>query len=287
MLLPIPILCQQAAPEAPEALRQRLSLLYQQKKWDELADAFESLTPVQRGSYLASWLEILERSGRWDRLLQVCDAVLPKLDPVRQEEQILNLQKKRLSAFTKLDRRSEALTLCELLGDKGDPFYFMLGTDQARLTRDFVTMERLALKWAARKPGEPLVPGVLGEALARQERFAEAEPQLHKAVTLNSKDADSWCNLGRCLNERKSWGEAEKALNRALEVEPKHLEARYNRGRSLFELKRYKEAVEDFRAALALAPADPVLAENLRQAERYLAAETRGRTKEHLATNSK
>jgi tetratricopeptide (TPR) repeat protein len=277
MLLPLPTLCQQAAPETPDALRQRLSLLYQQKKWDELADVFESLTPVQRGSYLASWLEILERSGRWDRLLQVCDAVLPQLDAVRQEEQILTLQKKRLTAFTKLDRRSEALTLCELLGDKGDPFYFVLGTDQARLTRDFVSMERLALKWAAKKPGDPLVPGVLGEALARQERFGEAEPQLQKAVTLNPKDADSWCNLGRCFNDRKAWQAAETVLNRALELDPKHLEARYNRGRTLFELKRYREAVDDFQAALALAPADATLAENLRQAQRYLAAETQGR----------
>lgn len=36
-------------------------------------------------------------------------------------------------------------------------------------------------------------------------------------------------------------------------------------------MKRYKESRDDFRAALSLQPGDPVLIENLRQAERYAA----------------
>ena len=49
------------------------------------------------------------------------------------------------------------------------------------------------------------------------------------------------------------------------------VEALFNRGRARFELKRYRESQDDFRAALDLQPGNTVLAENLRQAERYAA----------------
>lgn len=278
-MIPIqaPALQQPAPAESPESLRLRFSRLYQEQKWSDLADAFEALTPVQRGSYLTDWVEVLERAKRWERLLQVCEAVLPQLDPAKQPTVVRDFQKRKLSALTKLSRPAETLGLCEALGDTDEPFFYVLGTDQARLARDWGAMERLAIKLQARKPEDPLVPGILGEALARQDRFKDAEPHLQKAVVLAPKDPDAWCNLGRCLNDRQAWGEAEAALAKALELNARHLEARYNRGRSLFELRRYREAADDFTAALALAPEDPVLKQNLRQAQRYLEAETRGK----------
>lgn len=85
------------------------------------------------------------------------------------------------------------------------------------------------------------------------------------------KIAYAWNNLGRYLNERKAWAEADEVLNQALALQPGQLEALFNRGRARFELKRYRESRDDFRAALALQPDNPVIAENLRQAERYAA----------------
>jgi tetratricopeptide (TPR) repeat protein len=268
---------QPPAPESPDALRQRLAVLYRAQKWNELADAFEALTPAQRGPFLDDWIDILERAKRWERLVQVSDAVLGQLDAAKHGKRVEAFEKRKLSGLTKLNRWPEALALCEMLGDRGDPFFFVLGTDQARLAHDYPSMERLALKWAAKQPQDPHLPGVLGEALARQDRFVEAEPHLRKAVAAQPRDADAWSNLGRCLNDRKAWAEAEAALAKALEADPKHLEARYNRGRSLFELQRYGDAVEDFQLALVALPDDAILKENLRQAERYLAAETKGK----------
>ena len=50
------------------------------------------------------------------------------------------------------------------------------------------------------------------------------------------------------------------------------MEALFNRGIAHFELKQYAASRGDFKAALALKPGDPVLRENLRQAERMAAA---------------
>ena len=51
-----------------------------------------------------------------------------------------------------------------------------------------------------------------------------------------------------------------------------------SRGKAQFELGQYAESRDDFRAALALRPGDPVLRENLRQAERYLLTQKPGKS---------
>jgi len=146
------------------------------------------------------------------------------------------------------------------------------------------TEARLALEWAAllayadallvQRPEH--APGLAwrGEALARLGRYPEAEPILRAALAKDPTIAHAWNNLGRCLNERKAWTEAATALDRALALEPNQLEALFNRGRCRFELKRYKESRDDFRAALSLQPDNLLLADNLRQAERYAALPT-------------
>lgn len=258
-----------SAQEDPEALRQRLALLYQAKNWVALADAFDGLTPQQRGRYIGAWIEALEKSGRWERLLAVCDGILPQLEG-KPSPLSKDLRGRKAKALSKLGRHSEAARVYESLGDSGDSFCYVIGTDEARLDQDWTAMEDLATKLLAKNPKDPIALSVMGEALAREERFAEALPVLRLTVELSPKDSMSWSNLGRCLNEEKAWTEAVEACNRAILLDPKLLEPRYNRGRAFFELKRYEESRDDFQAALGLKPEDPVLKENLRQAERYL-----------------
>lgn len=271
----MPPFVQQPGPESPEAVHQRLRGLYQASDWGGLAEAIEALSPAQRGKYLAVWLQALEKAKRWEKLAQVCEGVAAQLDPQKQAQLVADLSRKRLHALVRLERWGEALLLCEGLGDQGETIQFLAGADYARTARDYAAMERLARKWIGRQPAAKEGPGLLGEALSRQERFAEAEPLLRQAVQLLPKDGDAWCNLGRCLNERKAWAEALEALDKAVELDPKRLEARYNRGRTRFELGRYGESAEDFEAALGMAPEDPVLKENLRQARRYQEAQSR------------
>ena len=57
-----------------------------------------------------------------------------------------------------------------------------------------------------------------------------------------------------------------------VELEPGQMEALFNRGIAQFNLKHYAASRDDFKAALALRPGDPVLQENLRQAEKMAAA---------------
>jgi tetratricopeptide (TPR) repeat protein len=117
--------------------------------------------------------------------------------------------------------------------------------------------------------------------LARLDRLPEAEPLLRAAVVKDPNIAYAWNNLGRCFNERKAWGEAIEAINKALSLEPNQLEALFNRGRALFELKRFQESRDDFRAAQALQPDNAVIADNLRQAERYAALPVPKAAKKH------
>ena len=102
----------------------------------------------------------------------------------------------------------------------------------------------------------------------------QAEAYLRAAVEKDPKLAYAWNNIGRCLNETKAGAEALLALNQALILEPTQLAALVNRGKAKFELGQYAESRKDFKAALALRPGDPVLQENLRQAERYLLTQT-------------
>lgn len=116
----------------------------------------------------------------------------------------------------------------------------------------------------------------MGEALAQQKNFTDAEPVLRGAIKGDPKQLFAWSNLGRCLNERRVLREAQEALNQALVLDPALHEAHYNRGRTNFELKQFQARVVDFRMAAASSPDDPDLQENLRQAERYLKAQRNG-----------
>lgn len=273
-LLSVVLLLPLHAQDASKINLTQLRELYKSGKWSELSDAFEEMTPSERGRYLITWVEALERCQRWPRLIEVCESAEPQLAG-KPESNVL--ASKRIKALVKLDRLGEAVKGCERLGDGGDPYFYVMGLEHARQASDWAAMDVLATKLLANRPTDPIGLAVKGEALARLERFADAEPFLKQATAANPKDPWIWVNLAGCLNERKAWSEALEACDHALAMDPSLAHARINRGRACFELARYAEAKADYEAALALLPGNPVLLENLRQTQRYLEAQQKGR----------
>lgn len=260
---------------SPQAIQAKGEALEKAQKWDDLADFFESLNPVTRGQFLTFWLKSLQRAQRWSRMLEVCDAAIPQLEaksgPRAGLERLL-----RANALSHLGRHTEALAAHKQNGKLGSLASYRSACSEARLVPDWISEQSCADALLVLKSGDAEALAWKGEALAQQKNFKDAEPVLREAIKGDPAQPFAWSNLGRCLNERLALPEALEALNRALALEPALPEAHYNRGRTHFELKHFQASAEDFRIALATNPDDPVLKENLRQAERYLKAQRNG-----------
>jgi tetratricopeptide (TPR) repeat protein len=245
-----------------------MDALIKAKNWGGLADWFETVPPATRGKFYEWWIQALNRSQRWERLVTACEALQPQLE-AKSGPRLATYRLYRAQALGQLGRHAEAATAHAENGRLGYPDGYPNACAEARLAQDWGALHDCADALLGARPGDATALAWKGEALARVGSLVEAEPLLREAVAKDPRIAYAWNNLGRCLNEKKAWAEACEALDRALALEPNQLEALFNRGRARFELKRYKESRDDFRAALALRPEDPVLAENLRQAERY------------------
>ncbi len=250
----------------------RLSALADAGDWDALCDQFEALPIETALRFRGTWVEALGRARRWERLQRLCDRLL-KTPATLKDPRRPDFLRQRARALSQLQRHAEALAAWEELGRGGDLLGRVNACQEAELQQDWPALARNALA-LSKMPGlKPALVGEAatwrGEALARQNRFAEAEPAFKAALAVDPNQALTWANLGRCLNERKAWSEAREAFGHALALQPGLLEALYNRGLALFNLKRYAESRDDFRAALTQRPEDPVLKENLRQAERF------------------
>jgi tetratricopeptide (TPR) repeat protein len=251
-------------------LPQAMDALIKAKDWGGLADWFETVPPAVRGKYYEWWLQSLNRSQRWERLQVVCEALQPQIE-AKTGPRLASYRLYRAQALSHLDRHGEAALAHAENGRLGYPNGFTSACHEARLARDWNALLAYSGEFLEKHPDDALGLSWKGEALARLERLDEAEPILRAALAKDPKLAYAWNNLGRCPNKKKAWVEANEALDKALGLDPNQLEALFNRGRCRFELKRYQESRDDFRAALVLQPDDPVLAENLRQAERYAA----------------
>lgn len=252
-----------------------MQALIQAEEWGKLADWFEKATPATRVKHYEWWLQSLNRSARWKRLLSACDAVQPKVE-AKTGPRLGTYRLYRAQALSQLGRHAEAARAHAENGRLGYPDGLPNACEEARLAQDWKGLLTYSDALLKQKPDDPAALTWKGEALSRLGRLAEAEPVLRATVAKAPKDAYAWNNLGRCLNEKKAWAEACEAFDRALTLQPDQLEARFNRGLSNFELKRYKESRDDFQAALALRPGDPTITRNLREAERALALTASG-----------
>ena len=264
---PPPAVQSQALTQGPPAALQALD---QAKNWTGMADWFEAQSPQVRGQYYELWLRAMAHAGRWDRLLAVCEAIQPQAE-AKTGPRLATYRLYRAEALSHLGRHAEAAAAQAENGRLGYPDGLPNACVEARLGADWNGLLAYASEILATQPKNAQAQAWKGEALARLDRFAEAEPILQAAVQADPSLAMAWNNLGRCLNHRQDWTDALTALDHALTLDPKEFEAQFNRGRCLFELKRYADSANDFRAALAQRPNDPVLQANLHQAERYAA----------------
>jgi len=272
-LLPLAPAAQIQSQGPAPTLPPQADALLKAKDWAGLADWFETVPPATRGAFYEQWLQSLNRCQRWDRLLVVCEALQPQLE-AKSGPRLGTYRLYRAQALSQLGRHSEAARIHAENGGLGYGPGFISACTEARLAQDWTILLAAAEALLAQKGEGADGLAWKGEALARMGRLDEAEPLLRAALAKDPKLAYAWNNLGRCLNEKKAWAEASDSLDKALGLEPNQLEALFNRGRCRFELKRYQESRDDFRAALALQPDNAVLAENLRQAERYAALPT-------------
>jgi tetratricopeptide (TPR) repeat protein len=251
-----------------EAMPPKLEALLKAKDWAGLADWFETVPPSTRGKYYEYWIQSLNRSQRWARLLEVCEALQPQLE-AKTGPRLGTYRLYRAQALSQLGRHGESAAAHGENGRLGYPDGFSNACAEARLIKDWNALLAFSNESLQAKPEDALAMSWNGVALTHLGRLAEAEPMLRAAVAKAPANAEAWNNLGLCLNEKKAWAEAHEALDKALGLAPGQFEALFNRGRARFGLQRWKESRDDFRAAAALRPDDPVLAENLRQAERY------------------
>ncbi|HJV22504.1 MAG TPA: tetratricopeptide repeat protein, partial [Holophagaceae bacterium] len=217
-----------------------------------------------------TWIEALGKARRWERLLEVSTAVLPQLEKIPAQKDFVEvLRKEQVQALGHLGRHHDAALMGEALGDKGVDYGYRAALQEARDAQDWELMAKVAGKLVAKYPKDGPALADEGEALARLERWSEAEPVLAQTVALNPKDFFAWSNLGLCRLQRGAWEEAAGALDQAIALNPHTPEPFANRGRARFELKQYQGSVEDYRLALGMMPGNALLAQNLAQAERY------------------
>jgi tetratricopeptide (TPR) repeat protein len=89
----------------------------------------------------------------------------------------------------------------------------------------------------------------LGALLLEQEKFAEAEVELRKAMGIDPKAFNPQLNLGIVLIKQTRFEEARDILNRALSLESNSPAARYSLGESLEGLYELDLAVKEYTTA--------------------------------------
>jgi len=261
----------QAPPGNPDALDKQLAELRKAKNWTAVADAVEALPPQQRARFDWMWVDALERSERWARLLEVCDEMAARTKTGND----YFLTHSRGRALSGLGRHADAMAWFRERGKQGDIMASIEASNEAQALSDWKALLEIAEALIEKFPTNVTYLGLKGQALAHQGRFEEAESALYEAVHLNPKGAMNWADLACCYNEHGKYQEAYSAADQALALTPLLMEGFCNRGRASFGLKRYKEGRDDYAAALALKPKDPRIVENLKlnisMADKFLA----------------
>lgn len=246
----------------------KIAALQKAQQWGALSDYFETLTPKQRGANLSAWLQALQRAERWPRLLEICDAVIPQLE-AKSGPKLTIPRLERAQALSALNRHADAEAAHEENGKLGYADGFINACVEARNAQDWPGLERCSQAILSTKADNYQALAWKGEALARQERYEEAEPLLRQAVKGDPNQAMAWNNLGRCLNASHAWAEAVTALDEAISINPNEWEARYNRGLAQFQLGHYGDSLKDLKAASLANPGDPQIRKDLASAEAY------------------
>jgi len=94
----------------------------------------------------------------------------------------------------------------------------------------------------------------LADALAAQQRFAEAAGEYAEALKLDPSSRPAALNLGNCRFKQGQMEQAVAAYRQALAIDPKSADAHFDLGYALYYQRRLDQALAEFNATLALDP---------------------------------
>ncbi len=86
-----------------------------------------------------------------------------------------------------------------------------------------------------------------------EQRWADSEPLLRRALDMDARNPGALFLMGRFLAVNRKYAEAEPILKSAIEVNPKFFLARNILGRSYLGLERYDDAFKTYEQAVDLA----------------------------------
>lgn len=94
----------------------------------------------------------------------------------------------------------------------------------------------------------------LGNALANQQKHAEAEAEFRQAIKIDPNDATAHTNLGSALTFQRKDAEAEAEYRQALRIDPENANSRNSLGNWLSRHQKFAEAEAEFRQAIRVDP---------------------------------
>ena len=119
---------------------------------------------------------------------------------------------------------------------------------------EFVEAEKLALAITKKFPNHSFSWKVLGSIYEKTERKSKALIAKQKAIAINPKDAEAYCNLGNTFQDLARLNEAEESFREAIKLKPDFAEAFNNLGNVLQSLSKYEEAEDIYFKAINLNP---------------------------------
>jgi Flp pilus assembly protein TadD len=163
------------------------------------------------------------------------------------------------------EKRENALSLAREIEEQGlEDEGFREAWEQIRGGREREGMEKVRL-FLERRPGVWNGWFLLGWALRRLERWADARSSLEKALELGGDNPDTRNELAICLMELGDYPGARRQLETALRRDAENIKIISNLGVLALKTGNKGEAAGFFRTVLELEPEDPL-------ARRYLSA---------------
>ncbi len=120
---------------------------------------------------------------------------------------------------------------------------------------DFASALEPLQKYIAQRPDDPYSHFQLGYAFSALRRWDEAKAEFSRAISLDTKMAPAYLNLGLVLLDSNPAEAAQNFLHTA-ELQPAESRPRFLAGVALEHAGKIAEAIDQYRAALAISPKD-------------------------------